>query len=85
MLSCFKKLQIKPREIGANIERESQCHKIKVVGWSTFMLFVAGSYMSYFSGLTERANQMQNKALAGQLPWNEYEPFTSDTLMNKKI
>lgn len=85
-MMCFKKqLHFKPRDIGNNIEKESQCHKIKVVGWSTFMLFVAGSYMSYFSGLTERADQMQNQALAGQLPWNEYEPFSSDALMIKKI
>ena len=49
------------------------------------MTVVAGSYLSYYSDLIFRADQMQNKALGGKLPWNEYKPTYTDVEMLYKI
>jgi hypothetical protein len=49
------------------VTKESPCHKAKVVGWSAFMVFTSGLYLSYFSDVTARSNQLQNMALAGRL------------------
>ena len=75
MKACFKQLQFSPSNIGLNVKNESPCHKAKVVGWSAFMVFTSGLYLSYFSDVTARSNHLQNLALAGRLPFNEYEPY----------
>lgn len=59
------KLQLTPSGIAENVKKESNCEKAKVVGWSAFMTLVAGSYLALFEDLTLRANQAQNKLLAG--------------------
>ena len=74
MKACFKQLQFRPSNIGQNVKEESSCHKAKVVGWSAFMVFTSGLYLSYFSDVTARASQLQNLALAGRLQFNEYVP-----------
>lgn len=81
----LKKLQLRPSQICENIKIESKCQKAKVVGWSAFMTVVAGSYLSYYSDLIFRADQMQNQALGGKLPWNEYKPTYADVEMVYKI
>jgi len=55
IMSCIKNLQFSPRELSSNVKRESACHKAKVVGWSAFLVMVAGSYLVTFSDLTSRA------------------------------
>jgi hypothetical protein len=69
-----EQLQCTPTHIGENVQKESTCHKAKVVGWSAFMVFTSGLYLSYFSDVTARASQLQNLALAGRLQFNEYDP-----------
>lgn len=56
-MSCIKNLKFSPRELSSNVERESTCHKAKVVGWSAFLVMVAGSYLVTFSDLTARSTR----------------------------
>ena len=74
MKKLTQQLQCTPTNISANVHKESLCHKAKVVGWSAFMVFTSGLYLSYFSDVTARANQLQNLALAVRLQFNEYVP-----------
>jgi hypothetical protein len=74
MKKFAQQLQCTPTNIGANVQKESPCHKAKVVGWSAFMVFTSGLYLSYFSDVTARSMQLQNLALAGRLQFNEYDP-----------
>ena len=69
-----EQLQCTPTHIGENVQKESTCHKAKVVGWSAFMVLTSGLYLSYFSDVTARSMQLQNLALAGRLQFNEYDP-----------
>jgi len=74
MKKFTQQLQCTPTNIGANVQKESPCHKAKVVGWSAFMVLTSGLYLSYFSDVTARSMQLQNLALAGRLQFNEYDP-----------
>ena len=74
MKKFAQQLQFSPTNIGANVQKESPCHKAKVVGWSAFMVLTSGLYLSYFSDVTARSMQLQNLALAGRLQFNEYDP-----------
>ena len=85
----FKKfteqIQCTPTHIGENVQKESPCHKAKVVGWSAFMVFTSGLYFSYFSDVIARSNQLQNLALAGRLQFNEYTPYDSKKAFAHKV
>ena len=76
--------QWKPKDLRENVERESNVHKARIVGWSAAMFLVASSYDWVFQNITYRAMQMQWQVMAGTLELNDKIDKYSNTVWQLK-